>query len=135
MEAYQITGILFALSTVAAIGREFWKAFGGPDRRPRRYVSGEPAPIMDAETFGEPVILPPFPRSVLETGTDDEFITALANQYELPPIVPQNALNKVRPFNDGEFDPDTLQRVAEISRRHDERMARLKKAGLKLNLD
>lgn len=135
MESYQIAGILFALATVAQVGREFWAAFGGPDLRPRRYVSGEPAPIMDAETFGEPVVLPPFPRSVLETGTDDEFITALANQYELPPIVPQNALNKVRPYEDGEFDPDTVSRVSEARKKHEQRNARLKRAGLKLDFE
>ena len=129
MEDYQIVGLLFAAATVSACLSDFWKAFGGPDLRPR------PAPVPEEldRGWGEKADLPPFSSSLILNGTDDEFLSALDSQPDYAEIVRENALNKVRPYEDSEFDPDTVARVSRKRQEHEMKMARLRKAGLKLD--
>lgn len=132
LEDYQIAGLMMAATVCAGCLREFWKAFGGPDLRPRPRQP-EPRPVIDMETYGEPVTLPPFPRSVQESGTDEVFISTLSSQPDYEEIVRENALNNVRPYEENEFDPDTVARVSRKRKEHEMKMNRLRKAGLKLD--
>lgn len=131
LEDYQIAGLMMAATVCAGCLREFWKAFGGPDLRPRRMYE----PIQDemAERgWGEVADLPPFNPALIQTGTDEEFIAALESQPDgdvIAPLRPRKADER----ETEEFDPDTVARVSRKRKEHEMKMNRLRKAGLKLD--
>lgn len=129
MEDYQIAGILTAFATVAVCFREFWQAFGGPDPRPRPV--SEPVPV--ASDWGKVADLPPMAQETILRASDERFVELLDSQPDGNQIAPLRPRKQTEDELE-DFDVDTLKRSARIRRIHEERMARLRKAGLKLDI-
>lgn len=126
MEDYQIAGILTAFATVAVCLREFWQAFGGPDPLPR------PVSEPVVPDWGEVADLPPMAQETILRASDERFIELLDSQPDGDQIAPLRARKPETGPDDEELE--TLKRQQRIMRVREERSARLKKMGLKLEM-
>lgn len=84
--------------------------------------------------WGEVADLPPMSPETILKASDESFLSALDSQPDVDQIAPLRPRKAAEGETD-EFDTDTLTRQAEIRKRHEAKMARLRRMGLKLDIE